>query len=74
MREEGLAGKTSKKLEMGRMVEVRLRMKGGGMKKKSTKIGNHWESLASGGEVRDRKKRRSLREMKQKVTSCCRTS
>ena len=50
MREEGLAGKTSKKLEMGRMVEVRLRMKGGGMKKKSTKIGNHWESLASGGE------------------------
>ena len=37
-----MAGKTSKKLEMGR--------KGGGMKKKSTKIGNHWESLASGGE------------------------
>ena len=34
----------------GVMIEVGLRMKGGGMKKKSTKIGNHWESLASNGE------------------------
>ena len=33
----------------GGMIEVGLRMKGGGMKKK-TKTGNHWESLASGGE------------------------
>ena len=34
----------------GVMIEVGLRMKGGGMKKKKTKTGNHWESLASGGE------------------------
>ena len=30
-------------------IEVGFRMKGGGIKRK-TKIGNHWESLASGGE------------------------
>ena len=30
-------------------MEVGLRMKGGGIERK-TKTGNHWESLASGGE------------------------
>ena len=49
MREEGLTGQTSKKLEMGGMSEVGLRMRVGGMKKK-TKTGNHWESLARSGE------------------------
>ena len=34
----------------GEMVEVGLRMRGGGKKKKGTKIGNQWESLVSGGE------------------------
>ena len=34
----------------GGMIEVGLRMKGGGMKTKKTKTGNHWESQASGGE------------------------
>ena len=34
----------------GEMVEVGLRMRGGGKKKKGTKIGNQWESLLSGGE------------------------
>ena len=34
----------------GEMIEVGLRMKGGGKKKKGTKIGHQWESLASGGE------------------------
>ena len=51
MREEGLTGKTSKKLEMEGMIEVGLRMKGGGMKKKKTKTENHWESLATENDV-----------------------
>ena len=34
----------------GEMIEVGLRMKGGGKKNKGTKSGNQWESLASGGE------------------------
>ena len=60
----------------GGMIEVGLRMKGGGMKKKKTKTGNPCESLASGGESegRDCKRRRNLRGTKQKMTSCCRTS
>ena len=33
----------------GRMVEIELRMRGGG-KKKGSKIRNQWESLVSGGE------------------------
>ena len=37
------------KVQDGGMIEVGFRMKGGGMKRK-TKTGNHWESLASGGE------------------------
>ena len=37
------------------MIEVGLRMKSGGMKKK-TKTGNHWESLARGGESEGSKK------------------
>ena len=40
---------SSGEIRDGRMIEVGLRMKGGGMKKK-TKTGNHWKSLASGGE------------------------
>ena len=32
------------------MVEIGLRMRGGGKKKRGTKIGNQWESLVSGGE------------------------
>ena len=35
---------------MGGMSEVGLRMRVGGMKKKKTKTGNHWESLARSGE------------------------
>ena len=34
----------------GRMVEIELRMRGGGRKRKGTKIGNQRESLVSGGE------------------------
>ena len=45
-----MTGETLEKLEMGGTIEVGLRVKGGGMKKKKTKTGNHWESLASGGE------------------------
>ena len=37
------------KIQDGGMIEVGFRMKGGRMKRK-TKTGNHWESLASGGE------------------------
>ena len=42
--------KDLEEIRNGVMVEVGLRMRGGGKKKKGTKIGNQWESLVSGGE------------------------
>ena len=48
----------------GRMVEIGLRMRGGGKKKKGTRSGNQRENLVSGGEST------GSEEMKQRKMPC----